>query len=220
MKLIKDLGTFYPTNKSKSKKRYGLYECPSCKDEFKTQTANVKRGGVKMCRSCATKLIGKKNIKHGCSLTGDRNRLYTIWQLMKQRCQNENSKGHKHYGGRGISVCQKWSSSFLNFKEWAELNGYSKELSIDRINNDGNYEPNNCRWTNDNVQARNTRLLRSDNKSGYRNVNKTRSGKWSARIGINGESIHVKTCNTAIEAAKAYDKYVLDNNLEHTRNFA
>jgi len=72
--------------------------------------------------------------------------IYSIWCNMKTRCNNKNASCYKNYGGRGISVCSEWSSDFLMFYNWALNNGWNEGLKIDRINNDGNYEPLNCRF--------------------------------------------------------------------------
>lgn len=97
------------------------------------------------------------NFKHGKRNT----RLYRIWLQMKNRCYNKRSDRYKDYGGRGIVVCVEWRNSFELFYDWSMSHGYSDELTIDRIDNDGNYEPSNCRWVTIKEQSRNTRNNRS-----------------------------------------------------------
>ena len=89
--------------------------------------------------------------KHGETNT----RLFNIWYGIKKRCCLTYCNGYKHYGGRGIKVCNEWLESFETFKEWALANGYQDNLSIDRIDVNGNYEPSNCRWTTLKQQANN-----------------------------------------------------------------
>lgn len=86
----------------------------------------------------------------------DKTRLYHIWSNMKQRCFNKKYHGYNRYGGRGITVCEEWAKHFESFRDWSYQNGYDDTKSIDRINNDGNYEPNNCRWADALTQSRNT----------------------------------------------------------------
>jgi len=104
---------------------------------------------------CIPNKRGTGNLRHGHWQT----RLYTLWSGMKYRCDSPNCAQYKDYGGRGISYCEEWKS-FKPFYDWAMANGYSDELTLDKVNNDGNYSPDNCRWTNRRVQNNNSRKNR------------------------------------------------------------
>lgn len=102
---------------------------------------SLRRGHTRSCGCLAhlRRVIAQR--KHG----GCNEKLYRVWASMKQRCTNVNDKRYHRYGGRGISFCDEWKD-YSAFSDWAKNNGYSDGLCLDRINNDGNYEPNNCRW--------------------------------------------------------------------------
>lgn len=90
------------------------------------------------------------------SFKNDRQRIYNIYAGIKHRCFNKKSYAYHRYGGRGIKICEEWLNDFTSFYNWALENGYASNLTIDRINNDGNYEPNNCRWVTNQEQRYNT----------------------------------------------------------------
>ena len=159
----------------------------------------------------------KKNILIKTSIPIKKHRIYKIWSVMKDRCNNPKSKPYSRYGGRGITVCDRWKV-FKNFAE--DMYPTFKEgLSIDRKDNDLGYSPDNCRWATKSTQTQNTTKIRCNNKSGYRGVSWHKSSnKWTSKINIDNKRINLGYFTDKIEAAKAYDKYVIDNNLEHTRN--
>jgi DNA-directed RNA polymerase subunit RPC12/RpoP len=205
MQLIKDLGQ---KDFGKYKKRIGLYECPICKNHFETRTESVKNGKSTKCKNCSSKTHGLRNHK-----------IYNAYNAIKSRVFNLKNKYYKNYGGRGITICDEWKNDFMSFYNWSIENGYKEGLSIDRINNDGNYEPLNCRWTTRNIQQRNTRAIYGTNTSGYRGVSfYKKSNKFSSSIKVMGKRIYIGCFKTAEEAGYAYDKFVIENNLEHTSN--
>ena len=119
---------------------------------------------------------------HGKSHT----KLYKVWKGMRQRCLNPNKKNYKNYGGRGITMCKEWLDNFEVFEKWAYESGYSDGLSIDRIDNDGNYEPSNCRWTTPFVQANNRRTCHLLTFNGEtHNIR-----EWARIIGVRETVIH------------------------------
>ncbi len=95
--------------------------------------------------------------KHGYSTRDYTHPIYRVWQSMKRRCDSPKIKNYRHWGGRGIIVCDGWLNSFLIFCNWALDNGWREGLSLDRINNDGNYEPSNCRFITQADNNRNSR---------------------------------------------------------------
>lgn len=122
------------------------------------------------------KKMGMENKRHGMSQA----RVHNIWRGMKQRCEDHNAEDWPRYGGRGITVCDEWRDNFEAFRDWAMVNGYRDDLSIDRIDNDGNYCPENCRWATDEEQNNNRRNSRMVTFNG-----KTMSLKqWANETGI------------------------------------
>lgn len=130
-----------------------LFRC-DCGNEVVIDGSSVRNGSVKSCGcyhvECATMQGANKRV-HG----REPERLYNIWCGMKSRCYNPNAPKYHRYGARGIKVCKEWASDFTAFRDWALTHGYADNLSIDRIDNDGNYEPANCRWATMKQQNRN-----------------------------------------------------------------
>ena len=209
---IKNLGMMYATKKSKDKVRFGLYKCGFCGNEFRTNTYNVNAGLIKSCGCYKKRRVSEVNTKHGLKGT----RLYTIWVDIKKRTLNPKNKRYIDYGGRGITICEEWKNDFMPFYDWAMSNGYeeNKGLSIDRIDNDGGYSPENCRWTTKTIQTRNQRI-KKNNTSGYKGVSFVKDRlKYRAYLNVEGKKVHLGYFLTAVEGAIAYNNYIIENNLE------
>ena len=132
-----------------NKKGNAMWNCIcDCGNTRTVLAYHLKSGHSKSC-GCITKT-------HGMFGT----RLYKIWDGIKYRCHNSTSDNYNNYGARGITVCEEWRTNFQSFYDWAMSHGYSEDLTIDRIDVNGNYEPDNCRWANEITQHNNTRTNR------------------------------------------------------------
>ena len=140
------------------KKGDSLWLCKcDCGNEAIVRGYLLKNGKTQSCGCLLHEAIIKNNHLLKRTHGETRTRLYHIWSGIKERCLNKNSKHYPDYGGRGITICVEWKSCYENFRNWSRQHGYTDKLTIDRINNDGSYEPDNCRWTTMSVQNSNRR---------------------------------------------------------------
>lgn len=141
---------------------------------------------------------------------------YHIWTGMKQRCSNRRHRDYFRYGGRGIRVCEEWRSSFDTFVNDMGVRP-SALHSLDRINNDGNYEPRNCRWATKQDQVANRRLQKN-NTLGYRGVH-LNGNRWAAQVNYQGHVFHFGQYDTVVEAAYVRDQVAMQLNANASLNF-
>lgn len=147
-----------------------------CGNTHLATSYNLTRGKTKQCRECMIKQIADTNRTHGCQPK----RLHEIYSNMKTRCHNPKYELWHRYGGRGIKICDEWEKSFESFRDWAFSSGYSEELTLDRINNDGDYCPENCKWSTVTEQANNRRTNRMLTLHGETDT----MANWSRRLNL------------------------------------
>ena len=203
-RLIKDLGMKKKEGNLRSY-RYGLYECQYCGKEWETTVKSVKCGDTKSC-GCVN-----LRITHGLRT----NKFYQTWYNMVHRCVSPKNKDYKDYGARGITVCEEWLD-VANFVAWAEeTHPHTEGYTLDRIDNDKGYSPENCTWSDKTTQCINQRV-RKDNKSGVVGVDfKPKENKYVARITVLGNKVYIGTFLTKEEAILARDNYIIENKLPY-----
>lgn len=152
---IKDLtgqkfGKLQVVKYSGIKNHRAMFECVcDCGNTKIIQGQLLLRGTTRSCGCLAEHNTDRTT--HGMSKT----HIYGVWNTMKMRCYNKNAQRYSLYGARNIKVCDSWKNDFMNFYNWAIANGYKEGLTLDRIDNNGNYEPSNCRWVDQKVQMNN-----------------------------------------------------------------
>lgn len=155
---------------------WSLFYCPYCNKKVEKRYDSGLRN--KSCGCVRYRLAGESITKHGCTRNGQRTKLYCVWVNMKVRCDNSNDPAYRNYGGRGITICDEWKNDYIIFKVWALNNGYKEGLTIERKDNDSNYEPSNCRWAIMREQSRNKR----SNKLTMKKVSQIRSLYFNVKI--------------------------------------
>lgn len=170
-----------------------------------------------MTKSCGC-LKGKnqKGKRHKGKHNMSGTRIHNAWRGMKARCNYKGHPSYKNYGARGIRVCSEWLNDFPTFYEWAMANGYSDNLTLDRIDVNGNYEPENCRWSDLSTQSANRR---SSGSCEYIGVFKEPKGKsYFSRIIHNGEVVFSYRSKSKNECAKKRNEYIIENSLKYPLN--
>lgn len=158
------------------------------------------RNGSTVSRGCYNYEKESAVKTHGYSRT----KLGNVFEGMKQRCNNPKNKNYEKYGGRGIKICTEWLNDPKKFFDWAIKNGYKEGLSIDRIDVNGNYEPDNCRWADNETQCLNQRL-RKDNKTGYKGIYYS-EGVYRVQIRRNKKRYYFGSYKTLPEAVKVLEE--------------
>lgn len=170
------------------KNRKIKYKCQcKCGNIVYTDITSLKSGNTKSCGCLKSSFIKNLNKTHNKSQT----RLYKIWIGIKKRCYNPNCSSYKYYGEKGITMDSTWESDFISFEKWAIANGYDSDLSIDRIDFSGNYEPSNCRWVDSKIQNNNSS---HNNNITIDGVTKSIS-LWAEENNINVETIRRRMRN-------------------------
>ncbi len=163
-----------------------LCKC-DCGNESIVSAGNLKSGHTQSCGCYEREQTIKRSTKHGKCGT----RIYQVWRDMKNRCCRPLTHSYKTHGARGISVCAEWLHDFQAFYDWAMANGYADNLTLDRIDTNGNYEPSNCRWATQKEQANNKR---NNHLVTYKGETKTIT-QWAETTGIKRQTIQKRLKN-------------------------
>jgi len=172
-----------------------LCKC-DCGGNTIVQSSKLRNGWTKSCGCLQKEITSKRGLRHNlCN-----HKLYHVLACMKDRCSNPNNSRYNNYGNRGISVCEEWRNDFKCFYDWAIANGYKEGLHIDRINNDGNYEPSNCRFISFKENMNNTTRNVWIEIDG---IKKT-AAQWGEETNINGIAIAQRVRNGKIGVDAIY----------------
>lgn len=188
--------------------REKVWECRcDCGNSVLVRGYSLRSGHTQSCGCLSVKTIIQRSYDndyakiHGLATS----RIYKNYYAMRARCYNTKNQNYPRYGGKGIRVCDEWLNSFEAFYKWAMANGYDDTKTIDRINPDGDYTPDNCRFADASVQGFN-RHTQSNNKTGHKGVCKANNGKYRAYIKKNGKQISLGSYETLDAAVQAREK--------------
>lgn len=202
------------TDTSPQRYRYGVFKCQYCGKEFEAQLQSIKSRNTISCGCQRAEMLYLHNTQsrtHGLS----QNKFFNRWYSMLERCNNPKNISYTNYGGRGIRVCSEWLDP-RNFITWCESTHPNvKGVTLDRIDNDKGYSPENCRWADATTQGTNQRKMKN-NKSGYVGVIwHIRDKRWVVNIRISKKLINLGSFKDKIEAVLARDNYIIENGLPH-----
>lgn len=190
-----------------------MWECKcECGTIAKLAGGSLRSGLSVSCGCYKIEQTVKYQTKHGLS----KSPLYSCWTGLVDRCTNPKNKKYADYGQRGIRVCNEWFQDFMVFYRWAIANDWQTGLQIDRSNNDGNYEPNNCRFVSNRENSLNQRVLIKGNKTGFAGVSKDKTrNKFFSEIQVRGAKHKLGRYSSRIKAVLARDFYIIENNLQN-----
>jgi len=176
----------YDTGKRKPTKF--MCRC-DCGEEKEVRSGDLVFGSSNCCKKCGNK-------KHGMT----KQRIHVCWSDMRQRCNNTKNKHYERYGGRGIKICDEWDNDFMSFYNWSIENGYDEKLTIDRIDNDKGYYPENCRWADRSTQNRN----KDHKKYNINGVEKT-FPQWCEFTGLKYNKVYQRIHTLGHSYEKAFE---------------
>ena len=187
---------------NKRKQYYWLCQC-NCGSKPKEINQNCLLNGETISCGCYhSEHNHEYGFKHGMSNT----RIYTIWSGMIQRCCNPNAKNYPRYGGRGITICEEWKE-FKNFYDWSKISGYTDNLTIERLDNNGNYCPENCTWITKQNQMRNTRR---NHYIKYNDEELTLT-EWARKFDMNVETLRYQVNHNNFKSFVSYYNKIKEN---------
>ena len=173
LSIVKELDVVVYASGGRSRKFLCMCDCGR---ESVVSLCNLRNGTTRSCGCYLRDILSKRNRTHGMR----HHTLYSVWTNMITRCCNTNAVNFRNYGGRGIGICVEWKKSFAHFSDWALSHGWKEGLQIDRINNNGHYEPQNCRFVTNSVNGRNRRNNRLLTFDGVTLC----AADWADRIGV------------------------------------